>query len=209
MKFRVCLMVFFLALPLALHAQAPPSASTKAPSSANSSTPDPGASTNGVYHNPSFGFTYKLPFGWVDRTDDMRQDPAASTKSMVLLGVFERPPEATGNTLNSAVVIAAESASSYPGLKSAAQYFGPLTEVTAAKGLKVVNEPYEFPVDAKAIVRCDFAGEMRSRPVQQSTLILLEKGYVVSFTFIAGNDDEMSELIEGLQFGKVRNLSGK
>ena len=165
--------------------------------------------TNGVYHNPFFGFTYKVPFGWVDRTDVMRQDPAASAKSMVLLGVFERPPEATGNTLNSAVVIAAESASEYPGLKAAAQYFGPVSEVATAKGLKVVNEPYEFPVDAKPIVRCDYAGEMRGLPVQQSTLVLLQKGYLISFTFIASNDDEMVARIEGLQFGKVRIPSGK
>ncbi len=171
--------------------------------------PDPGALTNGIYRNSSFGFTYKLPFGWVDRTDDMRQDSAASPKSTVLLSVFERPPEATGTTLNSAVVIAVESTSAYPGLKAAVQYFGPLTEVATAKGLKVVNEPYEFPVDAKPIVRRDFAGQVRGLAVQQSTLVLLEKGYAVSFTFIASNEDEMTELIEGLQFGKVRIAAGK
>ena len=210
MKSRVCLIAFLSSLTLVLQAQqASPSTSTKASSSTNSSTPDPGAITNGVYRNPSFGFTYKLPFGWVDRTDDMRQDPAASSKSMVLLGVFERPPDAPGSTLNSAVVIAAESASAYPGLKAAAQYFGPLTEVATAKGLQAVSEPYEFPVDAKPIVRRDFAGQVRGLAVQQSTLVLLEKGYVVSFTFIASSEDEMTELIEGLQFGKVRNPSGK
>ncbi len=211
MKSRVYLIAFFLSLTLALPAQQappPPSASTKA-SSSNSATLDPGVLTNGVYRNASFGFTYKVPFGWVDRTDTMRQDPAASAKSMVLLGVFERPPEATGDTLNSAVVIAAESASAYPGLKAAAQYFGPLTEVATAKGLKIVNPPYEFPVDAKPIVRSDFAGEMRGLPVQQSTLVLLEKGYAISFTFIASNDDEMVERIDGLQFGKVRKPAGK
>jgi hypothetical protein len=208
MKSCACLVGFLLSCTLALQAQqAPPSPSSKAPSS--SATPDPGAIANGVYRNPSFGFSYKLPFGWVDRTEDMRQDPAASPKSIVLLGVFERPPEATGETLNSAVVIAAESASSYPGLKAAAQYFGPLTEIATAKGMKVVNEPYEFPVDAKPIVRRDFAGQVRGLAVQQSTLVLLEKGYVVSLTFIAGNEDEMTELIEGLQFGKVRNPTGK
>jgi hypothetical protein len=210
MKFRVCLVALFLSLTFASQAQqAPPSTSTKAPSSANSSTAGSGAITNGVYRNSSFGFGYKLPFGWVDRTDDMRQDPATSTKSMVLLGIFERPPDAPGDTLNSAVVIAAESVSSYPGLKAAAQYFGPLSEVATAKGLKIVNEPYEFPVDAKPIVRCDFAGEMRGHAVQQSTLVLLEKGFVISFTFIASTDEEMAELIESLQFTKARNSAGK
>src|SRR5271156_5741442 len=112
MTSRVCLILFFFSLTLPLLAQQaspPPSASTRASSSKNSSAPDPGVIANGVYRNPSFGFTYKLPFGWVDRTDDLLQDPAASSKSTVLLGVFERPPDATGNTLNSAVVIAVES----------------------------------------------------------------------------------------------------
>jgi len=203
MKSSVSLIVFFLLLNLGLVAQQAPS------SKAASTTPDPGAIANGVYRNSSFGFSYKLPYGWVDRSDDMRQEAAASPKATVLLGVFEHPPEATGNTLNSAVVIAVESASSYPGLKAAAQYFGPLSEVATAKGLKAVNEPYEFPVDARPIVRRDFAGQVHGLAVQQSTLVLLEKNYLVSFTFIANDNDEMVELIENLAFGKARNPAGK
>ena len=199
--------MFFLLSTGGIAQQATPSASTKNTSSA--SAPDPGAFSNGLYRNAGFGFTYKVPFGWVDRTQDMRQDPAESSKSTVLLGVFERPPEAAGSTLNSAVVIAAESAASYPGLKAAAQYLQPVTEIATAKGLKTVNEPYEFPVDAMPIARRDFAGQLRGFAVQQSTLVLLEKGYVVSFTFLAGNSDEITELIEGLTFGKVRNSTGK
>ena len=187
--------------------QTTPSASIKHVSPA--STPDPGAFASGLYRNAGFGFIYKVPFGWVDRTEDMRQESAESSKSTVLLGVFERPPEAAGSTLNSAVVIAAESAASYPGLKAAAQYLQPVTEIATAKGLKAVNEPYEFPVDAMPIARRDFAGQLRGIAVQQSTLVLLEKGYVVSFTFLAGNSDEITELIEGLTFGKVRNSTGK
>jgi len=205
MKSRVSSIVFFLLLNFSLVAQQAPPPSSKAASTA----PDPGAIANGVYRNSSFGFTYKLPYGWVDRSDDMRQEAAASPKSTVLLGVFEHPPEATTSKLNSAVVIAAESASSYPGLKAAAQYFGPLSEVATAKGLKAVNEPYEFPVDARPIVRRDFAGQVHGLAVQQSTLVLLEKNYLVSFTFIANDNDEMVELIENLAFGKVRNPAGK
>src|SRR5215510_12096435 len=67
-------------------------------SSAQRSTSDLG----GAYRNGSFGFTYKIPFGWVDRTESMREDNSDSTKAQVLLAVFERPPEATGNTINSA-----------------------------------------------------------------------------------------------------------
>ncbi len=36
--------------------------------------------------------------------------------------------------------------------------------------------------------------------MHQSTLILLAKGQIVSFTFIAGSEDEIDDLIEGLHF---------
>jgi hypothetical protein len=197
-----CILTSFAMAGL-LHAQAP------APPQAS---PQPvielGEIANGVYRNSSFGFSYRLPFGWVDRTDEMRDASTDPGKSLVLLATFERPPAATGSTVNSAVVIAAESVSSYPGLKSAAQYFGPLSELTKEKGLTVVNEPYEFPVDAKPIVRRDFMKRMGGVTMHQSTMAMLAKGYVLSFTIIGGSDDEVTSLIEGLKFGPV-GKSGK
>src|SRR5579863_732477 len=191
--------------------QAPPSLSSKAASSISikSALPDPGEITNSLYRNPFFGFTCKIPFGWVNRTDEMRQDSGESAKSILMLAVFKHPPEATGNTVNSAVVIAAESVSSYPGLTNPAQYFGPLTEVSTAKGLKPVNEPYEFPVDAKPIVRRDFMKQVGTLAMHQSTLAMLKKGYVLSFTFIGSSDDEVTALIESLAFGKVKGPTHK
>lgn len=165
-----------------------------------------GGITDGVYRNPHFAFFYKIPFGWVDRTAEMQEngtsqpapDPA---KGQVLLGVFEHPPEATTETINATVVIAAESISSYPGLKTAADYFAPLEEVVvAAKGFKVVNEPYEFSVGARQVAREDFSKERGKLTMHQATLVLLSRGYVLSFTFIAGSDDEVDELMEGLSF---------
>ena len=164
--------------------------------------PELGELSGGVYRNTSFGFSYKLAYGWVDRTAEMREASTDPAKSMVLLGVFERPPEATGEGVNSSVVIAAESAASYPGLKDAAQYFGPLSEVTTANGLTPTGEPYEFPVDAKPIVRRDFVKKVGAGEMHQSTLAWLARGYVVSFTFIGSSDDEVLELLDGLAFGK-------
>jgi hypothetical protein len=167
--------------------------------------PDAGSIADGVYRNPTFGFTYKAAFGWVDRTREMREDDEDSNstkKSILLLATFERPPEATGDSVNSAVVVAAEEVASYPGLRSAEQYFGPLTELTKAKGLTVVNEPYEFQVGDRQLARGDFSKALGNLTMHQSTLVMMEKGYVVSFTFIGGSEDEADELIEGLSFGR-------
>jgi hypothetical protein len=182
-----------LALCATVSAQSAP-----APSSAALS---PGETVNGIYRNAEFGFTYRVPVGWVDRTEEMRKDSGDAAKSTVFLAVFEHPPEATTNDINSAVVIAAESVSSYPGLKNAAQYFGPLGEVTASRGLTAVNEPYEFPVDGKPVARRDYTKQMGSLSMHQSTLAMLSRGYVLSFTFIGSNDDEVQRLFEWLKIG--------
>ncbi|MGC1437895.1 MAG: hypothetical protein WA847_18510 [Terriglobales bacterium] len=193
-----------------LHAQSTtsPSSSKSKPRSEPShlSAPDPGSIANGLYHNSFFGFDYKLHFGWVDRTTEMREDSSADSsdpkKSILLLAAFEHPPEVAGDSVNSAVVVAAEAVSSYPGLQNAGQYFGPVTELTKAKGFTVVNEPYEFRVGAAQLVRGDFSKPLGSLTMHQSTLVMIEKGFVVSFTFIAGSEDEVDPLIEGLSFGR-------
>jgi len=177
--------------------------SSKAAARASIATPDAGAITDGVYRNPFFCFSYKIPYGWVERTNDM-QEGNEPQKSLVLLAFFQRPPEAAGDTVNSAVVIAAESISSYPGLKTAADYFEPMTELTTSKGFKIVNEPYQFPVGAKQLVRGDFSKVLGTVTMRQASLVALEKGYVVSFTFIGGSEDEIAELVEKLSFGMAK-----
>jgi hypothetical protein len=194
-----------LALLLALAtgaagAQAGSSSSSRQGSQPKAAALDPGILTGDSYRNAALGFRYKMPYGWVDRTAEMQEGSQAG-HSQVLLSVFERPPGAPGNTVDSAVVIAAESTSSYPGLKRPEDYFGPLSELTSSQGFKVVNLPYEFPVDAKPIVRSDYSKSMNGFEMRQSSLVMISKGYVISFTFIGGNEDEVTELIEGLTFG--------
>jgi hypothetical protein len=169
------------------------------------SVPDRGAISNGAYRNTAFRFAFKIPFGWVDRTREMSEEPSADSadpkKSVLLLAVFERPPEASGNSVNSAVVVAAEATSSYPGLQNAEQYFGPLTALAKSKGLTIVSDPYEFRVGTMQLVRGDFSKPLGNLTMHQSTLVMMDKGYVVSFTFIGGSEDEVNELMEGLTFG--------
>lgn len=192
-----------------------------------------------LYRNAAFGFIYKIPYGWVERTEEMRE-PAESTAELadaagadsssptprgtssnksasdksgkntstasdVLLAVFQRPPQAEGEGVNSAVVIASEAASAYPGLKKVEDFLGPLTELTAAQGFKAKGDPAILEIDAREVVRADFLKPLTDKlTMYQSTLVLLTKGQIVSFTFVAGGEDEVDELIEGLRFGSAR-----
>src|SRR5271170_6052333 len=188
---------FVLLIPVAVLLLVPASAAQQSAPSTTSSTSssaqhgrkavpvaesrlDAGSVSKGVYRNPGFGFTCKLPAG------------------RVLLAAFSRPPLARGEDVNSSILIAAESAAAYPGLKEAAQYFGPVTEIAKARGFEVVEEPYEFVVGTKTVVRGDFKKDVGSRMMRQSTLVVLARGYAVSFTFIGGSEDEVEELLAGL-----------
>jgi len=180
---------------------------------------------------PKFGFTYKVPFGWVNRTQEMQdssgpdlnaadkprdqsngscqgtagrqstssRDPTSKiAPSETLLAIFERPPDAPGKTINSAVVIATESRESYPAVKTAADYFGAISDLAEHRGLKAASDPYAFTIGAKQLVREEFNGERGKLPIFQSSLVMIERGEIVSFTFIGGSEDEVNDLIGNL-----------
>jgi hypothetical protein len=172
-----------------------------------------GAITNGVYRNPTFGFSYKIAYGWVDRTQEMAEDSNGDSteakKSTVLLAVFERPPVAPGDSINSAVVVAAEAASAYPDMRNKAQYFDLVTASAKSKDLKVVNEPYDYSRGTMQLVRGDFSKPLGNLTLHQSTLVMMQKGYFVSFTFIGGSEDEVDGQIESLFIAKGSPLPPK
>ena len=209
-----------------------PGASQSSPSSSSKHTKgsssrlvadvDAGTVADGVYRNRALGLSCKIPPGWVLRTEEMnaREEPEAAPaeeksspqraqrgteeerSGRVLLAVFSRPPEAKGEDVNASIVIATEKVATYPGLKEAAQYFGPLTEVAKAQGFIVDEEPYEMEMGTKVVVRGDFHKDVGTRVMRQSTLAFLAQGYAVSITVIGGTDDEMEELLDGVAFGK-------
>jgi hypothetical protein len=173
---------------------------------------DPGSVSAGTYRNKTLGLSCKIPEGWVLRTEEMNapdsdkpadssaENAASGAAASVLLAVFSRPPAAKGEDVNSSILIAAESVSAYPGLKDAAQYFGPLTEVAKAQGFTVDAEPYEIAIGTRALVRADFHKDVGSRVMWQSTLAMLSRGYAVSITLIGGTEDEVENLMDSLSF---------
>ena len=122
--------------------------------------------------------------------------------------MFERPPQAAADTVNSAVVIAAEAIATYPGLKDPEDYLGPLTELVQAKGLKGVGDPSEVTIDAQRMVRADFSKAINEkRTMYQSTLIMLKKEQIVSLTFIGDGPESVERLMEGLSFSAAKSRS--
>jgi len=163
---------------------------------------------------PKLGFTYKVPFGWVDRTEEMQESASAATPKSekngeqvsdeptgkTLLAAFERPPGTSGSDINSAAIIAVEDRAAYPQVKAATDYFGPLAEIAEHRGFKMDGDPYAFSIGARKVVRGDFNGGDEKHPIRQTSLVLLEKGYILSVTFLAGSNDEIDSLVENLTF---------
>jgi hypothetical protein len=145
--FRLAVILFLIASTVRIPAQTKSHATVAVKSKAEACGP----AVDGTLKCPRFAFTYKSPFGWVDRTDEMQGEDtgteagkpqtgsATSGKPETLLAIFERPPGAPGDTINSAVVIAAESLSDYHGVKQASDYFGPISELAEQRGFKVVS----------------------------------------------------------------------
>ena len=102
--------------------------------------------------------------------------------------------------MNASILIAAESVASYPGLEEAAQYFEPLSEVAKAQGFTLDENPYDIAIGTKTLVRGDFHKDVGSRVMRQSTLTMLSHGYAISITVIGGTDDEVEDLVDGLNF---------
>jgi len=198
----------FAGLPFVdVFASAQTGTQTRGPAKAPASKP---AQDTQVYRNATFGFRYQIRYGWVDRTKEIRDQAAAETadspQGNVLLAAFERPPNASGDTVNSAVVIASENASVYPKLKKAEDYIEPLTELATAKGFKADGDPSVAEIDGRHLVRADFIEPLTDKlTMHQSTLILLAKGRIVSFTFVAGSEDEIDDLIDGLHFEAAKS----
>jgi hypothetical protein len=191
------------------HAQNPPQTSNSTHSSHRPAQPDSQQESN-VYRNSAVGFRYNVIIGWVDRTREMQPEEKpedAAHQGKVLLAVFERPPEVQSDVINSGVVIAQESAASYPGLKAAADYVAPLTQLAVRQGFKADGDPSEVTIDARTLVQCDFKRVDDKRVAYQSTLILLQKATILSFTFIGASHNEVEDLIDRLSF--QRGLSSK
>jgi len=223
----ICLALTSAALQAQTKTQSPsPSPKPVHPATSDSAL-DPGSVANNVYRNKTLALSCKIPVGWVLRTEELnareekngedkneaekkegekseedKKDapPAASTGAKVLLAAFSRPPEARAEDVNASILIAAESAASYPGLTEAAQYFFPLTEVAKAQGFTPDEDPYEIAIGTKTLVRGDFHKDRGSRVMHQSTLAMLSRGYAISITVIGGTDDEVEDLIDGLTF---------
>ena len=130
---------------------------------------------------PRFRLHRKSPTPGSTAPNQCRTRPPIPPVQTPAGGLLNARPEVTGDTVNSAVVITAESATSYPGPKSAADYMGPLTELTTSKGFKADGGPHDSPSAPRLSCAVTSPVSRDRSPCTRSSLIVLRKGFVISF----------------------------
>ena len=192
-----------LLLCLPLQTQNSPSGSKSAKatqSEAKNGTTFSGQISNGIYQNVHFGFTCRIPQGWVIETKEFAEGTPNSQGTHLLLSALQHSPGLPDTSVNSAIIITAEDQTLYPDMVEAADYFGPMTEFIKSKGFQVVREPYQVRVGGEDLDRADFRKDLDQIAIYQSTLVTIERDYILSFTFIAGSQQQVDDLLGGLAF---------
>jgi hypothetical protein len=164
---------------------------------------------DGAYRNSHFGFTCKIPDGWTVQTKEFAEGAPESPATHLLLSVLKHSPGSPDSSVNSAIVITAEDQTLYPDMVEAADYFVPLTDFTKSKGFEVIQKPYPVKIGDEDLDRADFRKDLGHLSMYQSTLVTIERDYVLSFTFIGGSEEEITGLAGGLSFDNQRSTPAK
>jgi hypothetical protein len=164
-------------------------AQTVAPA-AQRPNPADGAVQAGVYHNNYFGFDYKLPAGFEDRTAIMPRDGGGI--SYGLLHVSE-PKQAS--RYSSSVTFFADDAGHWKS-KDGAEYLARVTP-QMQKASDAVGKMTSFEIGGHRFYRQDFS--RRRYYVRQTIVATVMKGYVLSAALNANDPQGIDELIAGLR----------
>jgi hypothetical protein len=71
----------------------------------------------------------------------------------------------------------------------------------------MAGDPSESTVGSKQLVRADFSKPRGKLTMWQASLVMIEKGYILSFTFVGGGQDEVDGLIDNLKFTPIAKRS--
>jgi hypothetical protein len=65
-------------------------------------------------------------------------------------------------------------------------------------------------VESRQLLRADFIKTIYAKlTMRQCTLVLLAKRQIVSFTFIAGSEEELDDLMDGLHFTVAKSPTSR
>ena len=169
---------------------------------ATATNPDGGQVNKGIYQNTFFGLSYRLPEQLKVNTDEHKSASRAAdsdnhhASSFILLNASEDTKEAK---VKEGVMVIADKADFYGGLRNGNDYLERLTSYYARQGSDVIHSSVECSYAGKQFFRGDYARPGTTKIVYMSALVTVRRGYALSFIFTAGSRERLEELVGTLQ----------
>ena len=181
---------------------------------------DGGATNDGTYTNPDFGFSFKYPKDWsvhgeatnerireigkIKATESGASEPSldvALKNTYQLLTVFRYPIGTPGVTFNPGILVMAEKVAHAPGITNGKDYLLNVRAVALKYGSQpLLKEPTEYHFGGSQFFRDDFDVVVGNGVhVFQSSFATLVDRYALVFIFMNKDQtsvDEMSKAME-------------
>jgi hypothetical protein len=150
-----------------------------------------------VYSNSYFGFSYRIPTGMTSNLGTFRRRIKAGEheRTYVLLSAFSSVPPSKARP---GVVIMADEASPYGGLKDGAAYLKRITGTMIAQGWSVSGRPSERAFGGKKFFRADYEKLGGPFPVYEASVCTVLKGYALDFVFSSGSESGIESQVLSL-----------
>lgn len=147
--------------------------------------PNDGAVKAGVYHNNYFGFDYRVPAGFEDRTARLPQDPSGVSYGLLHVSEPQQPTRYA-----SSVTFFADDAA-YLKVKDGAQYLDQVTP-RMARSSDLVGKMTSFDLSGHKFYRQDYS--RRGVAAHQTILATVLKGYVLWIALNAADAQRIEQL---------------
>jgi|GEM_PF-4038499 len=165
------------------------------PAKSTKANPADGAVTAGVYHNNYFGFEYKLPAGFEDRTALMPKTGGGITYGLLHASEPKQPTRYA-----SSVTMFADDANEWK-VKDGAQYldkFSPQMQ----RSSDLVGKMTSFSLGGHTFYRQDYS--RRGVAARQTVVATVMKGYVLSAVLNASDAARIEALATGFRATRFR-----
>jgi hypothetical protein len=165
---------------------------------------DAGFTTGGKsYHSDYFDFTYSLPDGFVEGTEQYRQGvlklpnvhPNADT--FILFHCDKRPTPSADPTAG--ITVMADRLSRYPKGATEKDYLHHfVTQSLKDNGDDLLQEGEEIDVSGKQFFRADYKINGHPMSGYQTVILTFQRGFALSWTFIARSKADVDSMLTSM-----------
>ena len=187
---------------------------------AQTSTPDEGSVKDGVYSNMFFGFSYAYPKDWVVHGEatkahikELGKELAKETHALPeaslevglahtyqLLTVFRYQLGTPGVEENALVQVVAEDVRHAPATINGRVYLLNVRGLLIKMGCQPLQaEPVEVVFSSQKFFRLDYEQPVNGKSVHTAMLVIVSKGYALTFIFTAADQKSVDEMVKTIQ----------